>query len=154
MLGKVKKWLGIEGVKLELELPDTIPADRQQIEGRMILFSMSAQTVTGIKMVLVERYQRGRGEQRRTDEYELGNLSIERRIEVPAQEPIELRFTMDYEPLRSEMDDLARRNVFYRGLVKVAKTFEQVDSQYFIIAEADVEGTALNPFDKKEVFFE
>ena len=35
MFGKVKKWLGIEGVKVEVVLPDEINAKEEKIKGKL-----------------------------------------------------------------------------------------------------------------------
>jgi hypothetical protein len=49
------------------------------------------------------------------------------------------------------MDELEGKNIIMRGLVKAAKTIKSVKSEYRIIVEADVLGTALNPFDQKVI---
>ncbi len=59
MIGKVKQWLGIEGVKLELMLPEEVYEKSGFVVGKILLQSMNAQTVSSIKLVLIERYSRG-----------------------------------------------------------------------------------------------
>ena len=68
MIGKVKQWLGIEGVKLELLIPEGQTLAKGSISGTMRFQSMNPQTVTGIRVVLIERYSRGRKEELRIDE--------------------------------------------------------------------------------------
>ncbi|MEL6925778.1 MAG: hypothetical protein AAFO94_17160, partial [Bacteroidota bacterium] len=60
MFGTVKKWLGIEGVKLELVLPEVVNEKSGEIKGQIRFFSKNEQTVTAIRVVLVEKYSRGR----------------------------------------------------------------------------------------------
>jgi len=151
MLKKVKRWLGIEGVKLELILPDDVNEEEGKVAGSIRFYSMHEQTVTRIKIKMIERYSRGRKDDKITDEYELGEMDIDREIFIPAEEPVEIEFTLPFEILKSEMDSLEEKNFVLGRLVKTAKWIRGVTSEYRIEAEADVKGTALNPFDKKNV---
>ncbi len=150
MIGRVKQWLGIEGVKLELVLPEEIEAASGVISGRLRFHSMNTQQVTFIKMVFIERYSRGRGQEKLVDEYELGKLEVDKVIEIPADHIVEVPFTLAFSLVRSAMDDM-ERNFFLTGLAKAAKLLNRVKSEYRVEAEAKVKGTALNPFDKKIV---
>lgn len=149
MFGKVKKWLGIEGVKLELLLPDEIFEDTGIIYGGLRFTSLNDQTVTYIKVVLVEKFTRGRGEEKLIDEYELGSIDMDTTIEIPANEAIEIDFELPFEMMKSEIDEMADRNFLMGGLAKAAKWVRGAKSEYRIIAEAKVKGVALDPFDKR-----
>lgn len=151
MLNKVKKWLGIEGVKLELVLPEEVQRSGGMLRGKILLSSMQAQKVRGIRLALVERYSRGRSADKRIDDYEMGTLQINETYEVPAESQIELEFALPFSMVESEMDALQKSNFLTGGLVRVLKYAEGVKSTYRVEAEAIVEGVALNPFDKKEV---
>lgn len=151
MFGKVKRWLGIEGVKLELILPDEAEREQHEISGRIRFYSMNAQTVRKIRVRLVEKYTRGRLKHRRIDEYKLGEIALEQDIEVPAHEHIEIDFTLPFHLATSEMDDMADKNVLLRGVVGTAKFIKGVKSVYRVEAEAEVKGTALHPFATKEI---
>ena len=151
MLNKVKKWLGIEGVKLDLVLPDEVDRRKGTLNGKIRLSSMQAQRVTGIRVVMVERYARGRKTDKHIDDYEMGTLQINETYEVPAEGQVELKFSLPFSLVESEMDSLQRSNFLTGGLIRVLKYAEGVQSTYRVEAEALVEGVALNPFDKKEV---
>lgn len=151
MIGKVKKWLGIEGVKMELLFDEDATTQKGVVSGLIRFTSMNAQMVSRIKVVLIERYSRGRGKEKLVDEYELGSLQLEEDIEVPAGEFVEVEFNLKYKLVRSEMDELEKSNFFMSPLVKVAKRISAVKSEYRVEAEAKVKGTALNPFDRKEI---
>lgn len=151
MIGKVKKWLGIEGVKMELLFDEDATTQKGIVSGLIRFTSMNAQVVTRIKVVLIERYSRGRGKEKLVDEYELGSLQLEEDIEVPVGESVEVEFNLKYKLVRSEMDELEKSNFFMSPLVKVAKRISAVKSEYRVEAEAKVKGTALNPFDRKEI---
>lgn len=151
MFGKVKKWLGIEGVKLELDIPEEIPASAGVIDGKINFYSMNPQTVTYIKVVVIEKYARGRGKDRLTDEYELGEIHLQRVIDIPEYTPVEVDFSLPFQLIKSDVDEFGERNAVFGGLAKAAKALNRVKSEYRIEAEAKVKGTALNPFDKKTI---
>lgn len=151
MIGKVKQWLGIEGVKLELEIPEGQALANESLQGIIRFQSMNPQTVTGIRIVLIERYSRGRGEERLIDEYELGRLEIKETFEVIPDAVVEKTFYLTFQPLESDVDRWANRNVLNRQMAKAARWFRKAGSQYRVEAEAKVKGVALNPFDKKFV---
>jgi hypothetical protein len=151
MFGKVKKWLGIEGVKLELLLPEEVSARDRQITGKLRFMSMNPQTVTYIKVVLIEKYSRGRGNDKLIDEYELGNIELYEPFDVPAEEMVEIDFTLPYKLVKSDIEEWGDRNPLFGGLARMAKSMNAVHSNFRIEAEAKVKGTALNPFDKKEL---
>lgn len=151
MIGRVKKWLGIEGVKLELELPDEIRANEGIVYGKLFFQSLHPQTVTGIRIVMIEKYIRGRGSDKLIDEYELGEKQLNVHFEVPPGEIVEIDFSLNFSLVKSEVDEFGDRNFLYRGLAKAAKMMRAVKSEYRIEAEAIVKGVALNPFDRQSI---
>ena len=151
MIGKLKKFFGIEGVKLELIIPETVHRQIGYVEGKIRFQSMNAQEVTLVKLAFVERYTRGRGENKMIDDYEIGSAEIPLSLEIPVDEAVEINFKLPFQLVKSNMDEIADKNIFYRGFVRSAKYFSQVKSEFKVVAEAKVKGTALNPFDKKSI---
>ncbi|MEL7021962.1 MAG: sporulation protein, partial [Bacteroidota bacterium] len=146
MIGKVKDWLGIEGVKIELDIPDTAVREVGTVVGRIKFYSMRAQTVHCIRVKMIERYSRGRGDEKLTDEYQLGSILIERLISVPPNEMVEVKFALPFMTVKSDMEEFGERNILFKGLSKVAKRLHAVSSTYRIEAEASIKGVALSPF--------
>lgn len=151
MLGKLKNWLGIEGVKVKMIIPSEVNATDGKIEGSLILESLSEQKVSKITVRLVEKYQRGRKKERLTDQYQIGEISIEQELIVTAEKPLSLDFALPFQLRESEIDDFGSKNVLTGGLAKLAKMAYAVNSNYRVEAEATVGGVALNPFDKKDI---
>ncbi len=151
MFGKVKRWLGIEGVKIEMILPDQVYAASGVIEGKLKFESMHVQTVTKIRITLTEKYIRGRWKSRLTDQYKIGEIELDEAIEVPAHEVIMMDFELPFTFVKSDMDEIADKNFVFRKLVDAAKTLKNVKSEFYLEAEAEVNGTALSPFDKQEI---
>jgi hypothetical protein len=149
MFGKVKHWLGIEGVKLKLIVPEEIRESDKELNGKIQFHSMNKQIITSISVKMIEKYSRGKRKDKLVDEYLLGKIQLEQKMEIPSEEIVEIDFTLPFEIKKSEMDDLENKNIFMKRLVKTAKWFNSVKSEFRIIAEANVEGVALAPFDKK-----
>ena len=151
MFGRVKRWLGIEGVKLELILPEEIPADADTIDGQIRFYSMNAQTVKKIRVRIIEKFKRGRWKNKLVDEYHLGEIELEQDIEVPEHEYVEIDFSLPFTLAKSDMDRFSDKNIVFKGVASAAKLLKGVNSMYRIEAEAEVKGTALNPFDRKVI---
>lgn len=149
MFGKVKKWLGIEGVKLELVLPELAFEAVGAVSGKIRFYSKHTQAVSSIRLVMIEKYSRGRGKERLVDEYLIGEAALDQRFEVPAEEVLEVDFTLPFELAKSRMDEFGSKNILTGSMAKLAKKLRNVDSEFRIEAEAKVEGTALNPFDRR-----
>ena len=151
MIGKVKKWLGIEGVKLEIRIPEGQSLSGGQLTGTLHFQSLQEQTVTGVYLVLIERYSRGRGEEQLIDEYELGRLAINETFTVTPNEEVVKPFTLAFEPLRSDVDEWGDRNMVNKNLAKFARWVRKATSAYRVEGEAKVQGVALNPYAKTAV---
>ena len=66
-----------------------------------------------------------------------------------AEEVLEIDFHLPFSISKSEMDEFEEKNLLTGGIAKLAKKISNVQSEYFVEAEAIVEGVALNPFDKQ-----
>lgn len=149
MFGKVKKWLGIEGVKIDLSLADEYKISDGKITGSLRLQSLSEQKVTKLSVRLIEKYRRGRKKELLTDEYRLGEISMEKNIEITPESGLEIDFDLPFEIRKSEIDEFGNQNLLTGGLARLAKLAYAVRSDFRVEAEAEIEGVALNPFAKK-----
>lgn len=151
MFGKVKKWLGIEGAKLELILPEEIFASAGSVTGKVRFRSMNEQKVVSINLKLIEKYSRGRQKSKLVDEYILGEIELTDAFVIPANEFVEIDFSIPFNIVKSEMDEIEGKNIFAAGLVKAAKWVSGVNSTYRVEAKAKVEGVALDPYAEKDL---
>lgn len=152
MFGTVKKILGIEGVKLELIVPDKVSKDIGIVTGIVKLISLSDNNlIENIQIKMIEKYTRGRGDSKLINEYPMGELIQKENITISKNDIIEIPFEMNFNYVRSEMDKMEDRNFFAKGLVKLAKKVRGVESEYTLRAEAKVKGTTLGPFDIKKL---
>ncbi len=151
MFGKVKRWLGIEGIKISMIIPEAVAAAEGVILGQLKFDSMHTQTITHIRITLSEKYIRGRWKNKLTDLYKIGEIELEEEIDVPAGETLVIDFELPFTVAKSEMDELGDKNLVLKKLVGVAKSLKNVHSEFYIEAEATVKGTALSPFDKQQI---
>jgi len=151
MLGKIKKVLGIEGVKVELTITEPIDKKSQTISGELKFTTKTKGKVKNVNIKLIEKYSRGRGKSKLVDEYVIANLDMNDSFEILPEEVVEIPFSMNYEIALSEMDRMQQDNIFSRPFISLAKRIKSVKSEYTVVVEADVQGTTLNPFDKAVV---
>ncbi len=151
MFGKVKKWLGIEGAKLELILPEEIFESAGSVTGKVRFRSMNEQKVVSINLKLIEKYSRGRRKSKLVDEYVLGEIQLTDAFVIPVNEFVEIDFSIPFNIVKSEMDEIQDKNIFAAGLVKAAKWASGVNSTYRVEAKAKVEGVALDPYAEKDL---
>jgi len=145
MFSKLKNWLGIEGVKIELVVPEIVPPFTSEVEGKIRFYSQNNQTVTKVIVRLVERYSRGRGKSKLINEFVIGEIIQTETMEVYKGLPFEMDFKLPFERLKSDMDKFQDKNIIAGGLVKTAKLLRGVKSEFRIEAEAKVRDTALQP---------
>ena len=84
MIGKIKNYLGIESVKIEIDIPDEINADDEIIVGKLIILSQRSQVINSIEIKLVENYQRGRGKKKLINDYTAGLMTFNKAFKVEA----------------------------------------------------------------------
>lgn len=149
MLNKVKNWFGIEGVKMDILLPDDIRSVDGLFSGILVFNALTSQEVLNVNIKMVERYGRGRGSERLVNEYVLGELIIDKSIIIEANVETRLSFAFSFKYVTAPIDDFAKKNILFKGMVNVAKKMSKVNSEFRIEAEAKVKGTALNPFVQK-----
>lgn len=152
MFGKVKKILGIEGVKVTLQIPEKISIKDKTLTGLIELTSLSDnQEVTEITIQLLEKYSRGRGDKRLVNEYILGKTILREKLQISKGEWVQIPFVLDFIYADSEMDRIGNTNFFTKQIVALAKKIKDVQSEYRVILEAKCKDTTLHPFDEKYI---
>lgn len=153
MLGKVKLYFGIEGLKIDLSIPESFTLKDNVIEGILTLHSKSPQIIKKLTVSLIETYHRGRGTDKRTNDYEWGKIVMNEKLSIGANEKKTIDFKLSFKPHLSRIDELAHKNSILKKITDLAKITKNAKSDFNIIVKADVEGTALNPEIKKGIRF-
>ena len=153
MLRKLKNMLGIESVKIALDIPEEIKKKDGAIVGKIIFSSQTDQEVELLTLKLIEKYQRGRNDSKLINEYLLGSIELQLDLTIVAGIDRSFDFTLPFNPMLSEMDQMEQSNIFLRPFIKAAKKLKNVKSTYTLIAEAKVKGAKLHPLDKQRIEF-
>ncbi|MCH2044688.1 MAG: hypothetical protein MK212_11270 [Saprospiraceae bacterium] len=153
MFGRVRKWIGRGSIKMRLKTLKTYPDNVETVNGDLEFIAKGTQTVSYIRIKLIEKYIRGRGEHVQVDEYELGRWIYDEPLEVPSDEPYYLRFKLPFEFKKSNVDKLAASNFLGRGIANLAKSFKGIRSTYRLEAEAIVEGFTSSITDQRKISF-
>lgn len=151
MLGRVKLFFGIEGLKLDLELPSEFHIKDKVIAGVLRLHSKSPQTLKSVEIKLIETYQRGRGKEKRTNEYIWGKIEWNEPIFIPAAGEKIIDFRLPVTPQLSGMDEMAGKSIVHRKIAGLASMLKNASSIFHVEVSTRIEGTALNPSEKREI---
>lgn len=153
MFGRVKKWFGIEGAKLRLHVLESYPKDVKTLNGEIEVTSMRSQHILGLKMRLIEVYTRGRGDNKRIDEYHMGTWEMNEPFEVDKDQGQKILFKMDFDFVQSSMDKRSAKSFLHKGIVGLAKSFKGVSSEYILEAEAQIDETKWTAYTKTKIQF-
>ena len=152
MFGQIKRILGIEGVKIDVDVHQPVHLSSGKITGIIRLITLRDSEVTGIKLKMIEKYHRGRNKEKLIDEYLIGELDLNESFQLKKEEIIEIPFELPFTNYQSEMDKFQKSNFVASSFVKMA--IKGVKSEYRIEAEASVSGTKLSPLAKKQILIQ
>jgi hypothetical protein len=153
MFSAFKNLFNIDSVKLRFKVLETYPLTVETLNGEIELRCNHAQTITELSVRLIEIYTRGRGNEKRIDEYEMGIWKHTAPIQLRGDSPQAILFKIPFKFVESRMDSLANSNFLMRGLIGLAKNLKGVESEYELIAEATVADAKLRPFAKTRIKF-
>ena len=150
-LQTIKNKLGIGGVKVTLQSPGNAPKTAGIIEGKVILTSKSDQEVVKISVKIYEEFTTGRGEEKKTKKFTLGEITIPQGFTIKTGETKEISFSLPFSVVKSSNDELKEKGGALGALGKMGSFAANEKSEYFVEAQADVKSAALDPWDKKAI---
>ena len=154
MFNKVKKWLGIEGTRVRLYVLPSYPSDVETINGEIEVYSKRIESIKSIHVEFFEVYSRGRGEEKRINEYKLGEWHYHEPFEVSENFNKKMLFQLPFERINSPMDDRAAQNSLKKGLVSIMKSLKGVHSDFYLKGTAIIEGSSFYPSTKAKILFQ
>ncbi len=155
MLGGIKKILGIEGISMEIVVPESIDYEKtKKLEGYVKLLAKGDSEIKSISFKLIEKYQRGRKESKLIDEYIIGYTELDGPITLEKGQSHEMQFTLPIKIKLSEIEQFGDRNFLFKGFSSIAKIVKGAKSTFRIEAEAYVVGTKLHPLAKKDIMID
>ena len=150
-MAKVKQWFGIGGVDVQLQCENQIAKQAGLVNGAVTLTSKSDLHVLTVDVKMVEEFTTGRGDDKETEELELGTISLGGAFDIKAGETKTVQFQLPFQLLKSNADDLKERGGALGALGSMAKFANAEQSEFYVVADCDVKGTALDPGDRKQV---
>ena len=153
MFGQVKKWLGFDSVKIKIKPLEVYPYKIETLNAELEFTANAPALVTYVKVKLIERYTRGRGENQKIDEYLLGKWISDEAIEIDGTNPKIIFFKLPFKFQHSNIEKLEHSNLIGKGIATVFKTFKAAKSDYRLEAQCLVEGSSKNSEDKVKVVF-
>ncbi len=142
---KVKQFLGIVGVKVEMQVDDTFSKTGSVIQGKVIITSKSDQQILAVKVSFEETWKIGKGESETVKNFDLGEWMSEQEFSIKAGQTKEFPFTMNYSMIKSENDRMAESSSVGKALGGIGKMLDGEQSVFKLIAMADVKGAAFDP---------
>jgi hypothetical protein len=153
MFGKVKKWLGFDSVKVKIKPLEVYPRKIDTLNAELELTANASALVTYVKVKLIERYSRGRGDNQKIDEYLLGEWTSDEEIEIDGKTPKVIFFKLPFKFQHSNIEKIEHSNLVGKGIASIFKTLKAAKSDYRLEAQCLVEDSNKNPEDKVKVVF-
>lgn len=150
---KVTDFFGINGVKIELDVPPEISKKATTAEGSITLSAKSQQIVTSIRILLIEKRTSGKGRNKKEQRFELGKILLNEHITLTPDDNKTIPFTLDFVLLKTKNEALKAQGGIFEVIGTINEALKKEDIEYSIVARADVSGAALTSSDKKYVRF-
>jgi hypothetical protein len=147
-LDKIKGWLNIGGVKVQLQgVGPTVSKTGSEIPGKAVLTSKGDKHVLKVDYKFVLEKTTGRGEDRKTKKFVLGQASRNEPFDIKTGETKTLDFVIPYS-IEKSLQDMGG---LLGAVGKLGAFAAKEKLEYFVVAQCDVQGTAFDPTDKVEV---
>ena len=151
MLNKLKDILGIEGVKIILELNEKSSITPGVIKGKLVFTSQSTRHIEKIEIKLIEKYKRGRNDAKLINNYLLGSLKLDVDFNIERGETKSIAFNLPYNLMKSEMDVMEDESFLTKPFYLLAKKLKNVSSDYRLEATAIITGTKFHPIIEEKI---
>lgn len=144
----VKGWFNIGGVKVRIDLPsNTIARNGHHIDGKVNLMAKNDKQVLKLTYKLIQEITTGSGDKKETKENILGELRVAEAFDIKAGENKVLDFQLGY----SIPETLKDKGGMLGAVGKFGAFAAGEKVAYYVTADCDVKGTALDPSDKVKV---
>src|SRR5688572_14627221 len=154
MFAKIKQWLGIGGVSVSLNAPNSFTKDSTSYAGEILLKAKSDQHVQSVNVRFKQVLETEQGETKNRKEFIIGEQDMKMAFDMKAGEEKLIPFSMSISRHSSFNDDLANKGGAMGVLGKLGKMASEEKNYYTVVASADVKGTAIDPVAVKSLKLE
>lgn len=143
---KVKKYFGPCGVKMVVNLgTKQLEKEGDSFSGKITLIAEKDQLIDYLEVKLCEDWTTGRGENKQTKTFVLGELKIKESFPIKAGETQVYDFTCEYEHLHSENDRLKEGGNVSKTLGKLGSMMDNEKSDFEVYVSMDIKGVFNTP---------
>ncbi|MBN1618446.1 sporulation protein [Candidatus Dojkabacteria bacterium] len=143
---KIKQWLGIGGVKLDVDMDQHLDFNMTEVKGQVILESKSDQTVNSVTVEMEDVFTYKVGDTYKTKKYPMGKVTVsDKPMKIAAGEQKALDFILPISFLKTSADEMKSHGGIGKALGSASAFMAGQKSSYNVVASATVEGTALGP---------
>jgi hypothetical protein len=154
MFSKLKQFVGMVGITVELDIPSNLPKDASSLTGTVRIIAKQDQHITKVAVNMKQTHTEGSGEKRVSHDYALGeNIITNQAFDIKAGETKEYPFTLAFTRRKSSDQRMAESGGVLGALGKLSVMADNEQDQFWINAMADVKGAALDPNDNKQITF-
>lgn len=145
MIDKVKKFFGIEGIKVEMSVNEPTSLKEGLVHGTLSIEGLRSELITEVNFELYEIYTTGYFKSKKTEQFLVVEISIPLNLIISAGEKRVQPFTIPFEPIKSTIDRWGEKNILTKGITSIAKLSKGVKSHYQLNAVVKSKGTMLHP---------
>lgn len=150
ILGKIKQFLGIGTIKMELDMQPTIDLESRLLTGKLRVTGKSDQAIKDIELSFDETFSTGKSDDKSSSKLNWGKTSIAG-FDIKKEEVKEIEFELPFTYAKSSNEAMADKGGLVGGLGKVGSFLDGEKQKYEITATANVKGVTLPPLVSKEL---
>jgi hypothetical protein len=148
--GKIKQFLGIGTIKMELDMQPTVDLESKLITGKLKVTGKSDQSIKDIELSFDESFSTGKSDAKSTSKLNWGKMTLQG-FEIKKDEVKEIEFELPFSYAKSSNEAMADKGGIVGGLGKVGTFLDGEKQKYELTATANVKGVTLPPLVSKEL---
>ncbi len=145
MIDRVKKFFGIEGIKVEMFINEPTTLTEGVVHGTLSIEGLRNELITEVSFELYEIYTTGYFKSKKTEQFLVEEIKIPLNLIISAGEKRVQAFRIPFDPIKSVIDRWGEKNFITKGISSIAKLSKGVKSSYLLTAVVKSKGTGLHP---------
>lgn len=155
MFSKLKQFVGIVGVTVELDISAQLPLAATSINGIVRVSAKQDQHITEVKVEMKQIHQENNSNNERvSQEYNIGDLVVVNQpFDIKTGETKVFPFTLNFTRRKTIDQQMSEKGGMVGALGKFTKMMDNQQDDFRVNAMVDVKGAALDPNDTKSLKF-
>jgi hypothetical protein len=155
MFKKLGQFMGMVGIEVEVDVPESLDKDATSLEGKIRIVAEQDQTITKIKIEITQRMEEGSvgDEDRNIEKKTIGKIELSETINIKKGETKDVPFTLNFKRDLSIEKKLSEQSGVMGMLGKAMSYADNERWQFWVEALVDVKGAAFDPTGSKQVWF-